>query len=71
MSHPPPMTRAEAQVALIRHMLTEHGRRQATDLVIIDRHLYRITASEVPPDEIPEATRQFLDKEPRHDPATE
>ncbi|GAA0567678.1 hypothetical protein ACFQH5_15820 [Halomonas salifodinae] len=64
---PPPMTRAEAQVALIRHMLTEHGRRQATDLVIIDRHLYRITATEVPPEEVPEATRQFLNREHDHD----
>lgn len=68
---PPPMTRAEAQVALVHHMLTEHGRSQATDLAIIDRRLYRIHIEAVPADEVPESARQFLDKEPRHDPAAE
>ncbi|GEK49206.1 hypothetical protein HPA02_34890 [Bisbaumannia pacifica] len=68
---PPPMTRVEAQVALVRQMLTEHGRTRADWLAIVDDWPYRIHIEAVPADEVPESARQFLDKEPRHDPATE
>lgn len=61
---PPPMTRQEAQTGLVHHMLTEPGRDQATELVIINRQVYRITAERVPIEDIPEAARQFLEDHP-------
>ena len=63
---PPPMSKPEAQVAVVDHMLREHGRQQASELVLIDKRLYRITVAEVAPEDIPEAARQFV-KENAHD----
>lgn len=59
---PPPMSKPEAQVAVVDHMLREHGRQQASELVLIDKRLYRITVTEVPAEEIPEAARQFVEE---------
>ncbi|WP_043530427.1 hypothetical protein [Litchfieldella xinjiangensis] len=56
----PDLSRAAAQSALVRRMLLEHGREKAVETFLFERRLYRITVERVPPEEIPEAAREFL-----------
>ncbi len=57
---PPPMNRPEAQVAVVHHMLTEHGRSRASELILIDGQAYRLTVEKLTAAEIPEAARQVV-----------
>lgn len=57
---PPPMTKPEAQVSLVHHMLAEHGRDRASELILVNGRMYRITAERLPPEEIPEVARRFV-----------
>lgn len=58
---PPNISRAEAQIALVYLMLTEHGRSRANEMVVLNGALYRINVERVPPAEAPEAARRFID----------
>ncbi|MCE8034583.1 hypothetical protein EKK97_13860 [Billgrantia tianxiuensis] len=51
-----------AQAALIQQMLLDHGRDRASEPVIHDRRMYRITIELVPVDEIADETRRFIEE---------
>lgn len=57
---PPPMNKPEAQVAVVHHMLSEHGRPRASELILIDGQAYRLTVETLTAEEIPEAVRQLV-----------
>ncbi|MGQ7249557.1 hypothetical protein ACUN9Y_19765 [Halomonas sp. V046] len=57
---PPPMTRQEAQCGVIHHMLIEHGRKRASELILINGKAYRLTVEKVAHDDMPAATRQLI-----------
>lgn len=51
-----------AQAALIQQMLLDHGRDRASEPVLHERRMYRITVELVPVDEIADETRRFIEE---------
>jgi|GEM_PF-6812761 coenzyme F420-reducing hydrogenase alpha subunit len=59
---PPPITRPEAHAAVIHFMLHEHNQVHASELLIINRRMYRVTVTEVAPEDMPAAARRVAEE---------
>ena len=59
---PPPITRPEAHAAVIHFMLHEHNQVHASELLIINRRMYRVTVTEVAEEDMPAAARRFAEE---------
>ena len=59
---PPPITRLEAHVAVIHFMLHEHNQVHASELLIINRRMYRVTVTEVAEEDMPAAARRVAEE---------
>jgi len=57
---PPPITKPEAQVAVVHHMLNVDGRQRCTEMFLIDGQAYRLTVEQLTAEELPAAARKLV-----------